>query len=219
MASFNSVILDVDSTLAGIEGIDWLAGRRNAQVAREVARLTAAAMTGQRLLNEVYSARLGVVRPSAAEVAELARAYSDSAAPGAADAIARIQRAGITVEVITSGIWEAVTPFTEGLGIHAERVHAVRLEFDEQGNYAGFDTASPLVVHGGKRIVAEALRLPEPVLAVGDGITDAEIRPVATAFAAFTAFARRESVVAIADHVVGSFAELEQLVLGEEQRA
>lgn len=218
MPKYATVLLDVDSTLSGIEGIDWLAKRRGPEVARAVAGLTAQAMTGERVLNDVYGARLELVRPTTEEVALLAEAYWKNAAPGAADAIERMKSAGVHVAAITSGIRDAVEPFATRLGISVEQIHAVRLEFDADGSYHTFDTTAPLVVHGGKRIVAESLALSGPVLAVGDGITDAEIRPAADAFAAFTAFARRESVVAIADFVVRSFAELEQLVLGGQEK-
>ena len=216
MPRFHSVILDVDSTLSGIEGIDWIAARRDPKTARSVAQLTAAAMAGKRTLPEVYGARLELVRPKAAELRELAGAYWDNVAPGAATAIARMLAAGVRMDVVSSGFHDAVAPFAARLGIPPDRVHAVRVEFDGQGDFASYDATAPLVVQGGKRLVAESLRLRRPVLAVGDGMTDAEIRPAADAFAAFTGFVRREPVVAIADFAVGSFAELERLVLASE---
>ena len=51
------------------------------------------------------------------------------------------------------------------------------------------------------------------MLAVGDGMTDADIRPVVAAFAAFTGFVKRDAVVAAADHVLDSFDALARLVL------
>lgn len=213
MPRFLSVILDVDSTLSGIEGIDWIAARRDPAVARSVAQLTADAMAGKRTLPEVYGARLEIVKPTAAELRDLSQAYWDNVAPGAATAVARMLAAGVRIDVVSSGFHDAIAPFAARLGLPPDRVHAVRVDFDGQGNFASFDASAPLVVQGGKRVVAESLRLRRPVLAVGDGITDAEIRPAADAFAAFTGFVRREPVVAIADFTVGSFAELERLVL------
>lgn len=217
--NFATLILDVDSTLSGIEGIDWLAERRGPGMADRIARLTAGAMTGERLLNDVYGARLELVRPTVREVADLAEAYMAAAAPGAADVVRRLGEAGVRIEVVTSGIHQAVEPFIVGMGIGADRLHAVRLEFDSRGNYLAFDATTPLVVHGGKRIVAESLKLRQPVLAVGDGVTDAEIRPAAAAFAVFTGFVRRDPIVEIADHEVKSFSELEALVLGFSESA
>lgn len=169
-------------------------------------------------MSEVYGARLEIVKPSVVELIELARAYWDNVAPGAVTAIARMVAAGVRIDVVSSGFYDAIAPFVTRLGLPPDRVHAVQVEFDGAGNFSSYDATAPLVVQGGKRLVAESLRLRRPVLAVGDGMTDAEIRPVADAFAAFTGFVRREPVVAIADFTVGSFAELERLVLASEER-
>lgn len=219
MPRFLSVILDVDSTLSRIEGIDWIAARRDPEIARKVARLTADAMAGKRTLPEVFGARLETVRPTAAELRELSQAYWGNVAPGASTAIARMLAAGIQVDVVSSGFQDAIAPFAARLGLPEDRVHAVRMEFDGHGDFLSFDATAPLVVQGGKRLIAESLRLRRPVLAVGDGIADAEIRPAADAFAVFTGFVRREPVVAIADFTVASFAELERLVLASGESA
>jgi len=67
---------------------------------------------------------------------------------------------------------------------------------------------------GGKPQVVAALALPGPVLAVGDGATDAELTSVVDRFFAFTGVARRDAVVARAAGEVQSFARLTQIVLG-----
>lgn len=58
-----SVVFDADSTLVGIEGIDWLAARRPSAVAERIAALTEAAMAGERTLEEVYGPRMDAVAP------------------------------------------------------------------------------------------------------------------------------------------------------------
>src|SRR5262249_28185501 len=65
-ALFATVILDVDSTVAGIEGIDWLAQRRGPDVAAKIAQLTDDAMRGTLPLEAVYGARLDAIRPTRA---------------------------------------------------------------------------------------------------------------------------------------------------------
>jgi phosphoserine phosphatase len=211
---FATVILDVDSTLSGIEGIDWLAARRGADVAARVAELTDRAMRGEIPLDAVYGERLGLVRPSAGDVAELAEAYAGAVAPGAAEAIARLREAGRTVVLVSGGLREAIVPLAASVGVAAGDVHAVGVRFDAAGAYAGFDAASPLTTQGGKRVIAERLGLPRPALAVGDGATDAAMRPAVDSFAAFTGFVRRDRVVSDADHDVSSFSQLTELVLG-----
>jgi phosphoserine phosphatase len=211
-AAFASVVLDVDSTLCGIEGIDWLGERRGPAVAAQVIDLTDRAMRGEIALEAVYGERLALVRPSRDDVAALARAYAAAIAPGAADAITRLRTAGTRVVLVSGGIREAIVPIAHSLGVADQDLHAVSVQLDDAGAYYGFDSASPLATASGKRTVAESLALPGPVLAVGDGATDLAMRPAVDAFAAFTGFVRRASVVAAADHVLESFAQLVELV-------
>lgn len=210
---FASVVLDVDSTLAGIEGIDWLAARRDAAVAQAIARLTERAMDGQVRFDEIYGERLRLIQPTAAEVAALAREYERHVAPGALDAVARLRAAGVRVVVVSGGVRAAILPMARALGLADAAVHAVELRFDAEGCYRGFDHDSPLTTQHGKAVVLERLALPRRILAVGDGSTDVAMADVADAFAAFTGFARRDAVVRAADLELASFDQLTEVVL------
>jgi phosphoserine phosphatase len=210
--NFRSIVLDVDSTLCGIEGIDWLAEKRGAAVAADVAAQTDRAMRGELTLEEVYGARLEVVLPSADDVADLAAAYRESLAPGAADAIRSWREYGIRIVLVSSGIRQAITPLALDLGIPESDVRAVDLRFHANGGYRGFDAASPLTTAGGKRIVVEAMDLARPSLAAGDGVTDLAMREVVDRFCVFTGFASRSSVIERADCTVSSFAELASIM-------
>jgi phosphoserine phosphatase len=212
-SGFASVILDVDSTLCGIEGIDWLAERRGQEVAGRIADLTARAMTGEIALDSVYGERLALVRPTRAEIAALAKEYVASLAPHAVSAIRLLTLNGRRVVLVSGGIREAILLVATILGIPEGDVFAVSVHHDPDGSYAGYDTASPLATAGGKRAVAEGAALPARVLAMGDGATDLAIRPVVDAFAAFTGFVRRAAVVEQADLVIESFDQLVELVL------
>lgn len=210
---FASVVLDVDSTLCGVEGIDWLAGLRGSDVGAQVTALTDRAMRGRIALDAVYGERLAIVQPTRAEVEMLAGLYNASLAAGAARVVRRLRDAGRRVVLVSGGVREAILPVAQRLGMPDADVHAVSLRFDADGDYVGYDAASPLTTAVGKRSVVEALALPPRVLAVGDGATDLAIRPVVEAFAAFTGFVRREAVVQDADLVISSFDQLLDLVL------
>ena len=212
-AGFASVVLDVDSTLCGIEGIDWLATRRGPEAGVRIAELTDRAMSGELALDAVYGERLGVVRPSRDDLDALAAEYERALAPGARDAIARIRRAGCRIVLVSGGIRNAILPVARTLGIDELDVHAVNVLVDDAGAYETYDAHSPMTTADGKRGVVEALGLPRRLVAVGDGATDLAIKPVADAFVAFTGFVRREPVVAGADAVVESFDQLVELVL------
>jgi len=213
---FRSVILDVDSTLAALEGIDWLALQRGPDVAARVAELTDRAMRGEIALDAVYGERLALVRPNRADLAALAAAYEDATVPGACAALDRLRAAGVRVALVSGGIRQAIIPFAASLGVAPSDVHAVDVVVDMGGAYFAFDAGSPLATQTGKRAVAESLvagGAPRPLLAVGDGATDAAMRGAADAFAAFTGVVRRESVVQHADHEIATFDQLLELVL------
>jgi phosphoserine phosphatase len=210
---FASVVLDVDSTVAGVEGIDWLATLRDPAVATRIAELTADAMTGRRPLSDVYAERLNAVRPTRTEVEQLAEAYLAGVAQGATEVVRRLITAGVRVILVTGGLREAVLPLAARLGVPDHDVHAVPLEFDPDGAYVRFNSEALTAAEQGKRLVVERLMLERPILAVGDGITDAEMRPAVDAFAAYVGFIHRPEAVERADHVLESFADLEDLVL------
>jgi phosphoserine phosphatase len=206
-----SVVLDVDSTLCGVEGVDWLAQRKGGDVAQRVRELTDRAMNGQIPLDAVYGERLALIRPSRDDIQELSRVYRQTIAPGAADAFRRWIAAGIRVVLVSGGIRPAISPLARELGVPVE---AVDLTFDEWGGYRDFDRDSALTTQGGKLAVLRRLGLPHPILAVGDGSTDVAMKDAADRLVAFTGFVRRAAIVQAADAEVASFDELATMVTG-----
>ena len=212
MTGFRSVVLDVDSTLCGVEGIDWLAEQRGPDVAQRTRALTERAMDGEIALDAVYGERLALIRPTVADIAGLAQVYRATLAPGAESAIEEMKSAGVRVVLVSGGIRQAIEPLASDLEVE---LRAVELKFDEKGGYAGFDSASPLATQQGKLEVVRSLGLARPALAVGDGSTDVAMRDGVDQFVAFTGFTQREAVVAKAHAVVASFEELARVVLHE----
>lgn len=209
-AAFATVVFDVDSTLAGIEGVDWLAALRDAGTAAYVKGLTERVMAGELPIEAAYVSRLQRIAPTRDELRRLADAYRAAAAPGARDTIAALKGAGVRVVAVSGGIAAAVVPFCVSLGFAQPDVHAVPVEWSAAGAYAGMDPKTPLATQLGKAVVVRRLALPHPILAVGDGSTDVELKRQGSveAFAAYTGFTRRQPVVEAADFAVASFPEL-----------
>ena len=199
---YRLVFFDVDSTLVTIEGIDVL-GDGNP----EIARLTEAAMNGDIPLDEVYGRRLELIQPTRAAVDALAARYAGSLVAGAAETIARLQEAGTLVHFVTAGIEAAVVPLAAKLNVPARNVHAVRLQFDANGNYAGFDRRSFLTKPRGKELVVRDVRARAHGKAafVGDGASDLEAKPAVDFFLGFGGVAIRGKVKENADAFVTSF--------------
>jgi phosphoserine phosphatase len=211
---FATVIFDADSTLAAIEGIDWLGALRGPAVADEIARLTTEAMEGRMSVDAVYAPRLATIAPTREELNALARAYIDAVVPHASETVAALHAGGVRVIIVSGGLEQALLPMADRLGVAADAVYAVRVRADASGTFTEFDGEQLLATQHGKPRVVGALGLPQPILVVGDGITDAALRGVDGAtFAAFVGVVRREKVVAQADHVLTSLAEVLPLVL------
>jgi len=212
---FASVVLDVDSTLCGVEGIDWLAQQRGGDIAERTRALTDRAMDGEITLDAVYGERLALIRPNRDDIEALARIYRQTIAPGAADAIRQLIGQRTQVVLVSGGIRQAIAPLARELGVP---VQAVDLHFDPSGAFAGFDHASLLATQMGKREVVRSLSLPRPILAVGDGSTDVAMKDAVDRFVAFTGFHKRAQVVQQAAGEVATFGELLQLVRGDRAR-
>jgi phosphoserine phosphatase len=213
LPKFASVVLDVDSTLCNVEGVDWLAQLRGPDVARQSANLTDRAMKGEIPLESVYAQRLDLIRPSRDEVDALARVYVGKLAVGAEATIRALMDAGVRVVLVSGGLRRAIGAVARSVGIGEADLNAVDVRWDHAGTYQDFERQSPLTTQNGKVQVVRQLNLPRPILAVGDGATDAAMRPAVDSFVAFTAFQRREAVVAAADSEIRDFAALRALLL------
>ncbi|MBC8086933.1 MAG: HAD-IB family phosphatase [Phycisphaerae bacterium] len=211
-AKFRAVVFDADSTLAAIEGIDWLGELRGSAVGAQITDLTNRAMSGELPLEEVYAARLGIIRPTLAEIDALAAAYIGSVEPGAAELIRDLHDSGMQLHIVSGGLKQALLPLAAALGVSAECVHAVELVHDERGKYVSLADDQPLSRQDGKPRVVRALALPRPSVIVGDGSTDLMVRGDTDLFVAYTAVVRRSAVVAGADFEAHSFAALQSIL-------
>ena len=215
---FKSVVVDVDSTLSALEGIDWLAAQRSDALRAQVADATDRAMRGEIQITDIFKARMDLVAPSRVEVAALAREYVSCVERGAAETLAMLMNAGVHVVLVSGGIRDAILPLARHLGIPDHDVNAVAVYYGDGGEYKGFDQKSPMTRNGGKAEMVRSLSLEKPTLGVGDGITDLETRtavpPAVDAFVAYTGVIDRPVVTSAADYIIRTFEELPPIVLG-----
>jgi phosphoserine phosphatase len=215
---FSTVIFDCDSTLSTIEGIEELATKHRA----EIARLTEDAMRGKIALEDIYGQRLSVVQPTRAQVDALGDRYIETRVPDAKDVVRALIEEGIDVRVVSGGVLPAVRAVARELGVGEDAVAAVDLQFHEDGTYRGFDVDSPLTKSHGKCNVLEGWMpsMRHPIMMVGDGATDLETRPFVDLFVAFAGVVDRPNVTSVADVVISAntLAPIFALALGRAPR-
>lgn len=203
------LLLDCDSTLSAIEGIDELARVRGPQVCAQVAAMTRDAMEGRLPVEEVFARRLSLIRPRFDDVVAVGRQYVEQVEPMAATVIDGLKTAGWTPIILSGGFRQAIAPLARHLGI--VRVEAVDLYFDAAGAYTGYDANYPTTRSGGKPVVIAGLQhelAPERTVMVGDGVSDLETKPVVDLFVGFGRYTPRAKVKAQAKVFLLSLADL-----------
>lgn len=203
------LLLDCDSTLSSIEGIDELGRLRGPATFQAVEDMTNAAMNGGTPMEAIFARRLELIRPTAAELAAIGTKYIATVEPTAQATLAQLRAAGWKIAIVSGGFTQAIRPLADFLGI--DRVEAVTLRFHPDGSYAGFDESCPTCKSKGKNVVARRLRAEhraDLVVMVGDGASDLEVKGDADIVVGFGRYAQRPKVVAGADKFIHSLAEL-----------
>jgi phosphoserine phosphatase len=207
------LLIDCDSTLSAIEGIDELARIRGESTFREVERMTRDAMEGGTAMETVFARRLALIEPHLEEVRAVGALYIAHVEPSAKGALDAARKAGWHPIIVSGGFTQAIQPLAAHLEI--ERVEAVQLEFDAAGAFAGFAAESPTAWTRGKNIIAKRLREEfgaRTIVMVGDGASDLEVQGDVDFVVGFGGYAVREKVKQGADAFILSLSELPALL-------
>jgi D-3-phosphoglycerate dehydrogenase len=216
MADAATFVFDFDSTLVRIESLEALADLAldgaddGAAIRDEVGRLTDAAMAGEIGFGEALRRRLALLPLHRRHVEALAARVADELVPSVQRNLAFFRQHADRIVIVSGGFREIVAPVAARLGVAADRVLANDLVYDADGRVTGVDPANPLAEAGGKARAIDALAPSRPLVMVGDGWTDAEVRQAGAAdrFYAFTEVVRRRPVIGAADAEVASIDEL-----------
>ncbi|MDQ5939889.1 MAG: phosphoserine phosphatase [Pseudomonadota bacterium] len=197
--SFDVICFDCDSTLSKIEGIDELAKRVG--LGDELAELTNAAMNGDVALEDIYAKRLNLIKPSRADIEWLSTLYISELVDGVESVFRQLAQHNKSVHIISGGLLPAILPLAKILNVPQSHIHAVDIYFDNNGQYLGYDIASPLTKNGGKAVMIESLKSHNVVM-IGDGQTDLEAQKVGAKVIGFGGVISRDTVRNKADFFV-----------------
>ncbi len=210
-----TIVFDFDSTLVDFETLEALAdlcldgAAEGAAVRAEIARLTDQAMAGEIAFDQALRRRLALLPLTRTHIETLAARAVDALAPSVARNRAFFRANAHRIVIVSGGFREIIAPVAAELGVAADRVLANDLTCDEEGRVTGVEP-SPLLADRGKALALDGLSLTGPVVMVGDGWTDAEVKLAGRAdrFYAFTEVVRRPRVVEVADAEAASLDEI-----------
>ncbi len=206
-------IFDCDSTLSSIEGIDELGRLKGEATFAAVEQMTNDAMDGKIAMESIFARRLDLIQPSTAEIEKVGALYIETVEPTALETFAELRAQGWSIIIISGGFKQAIEPFANFLGI--ERVEAVPLEFDEEGNYSGYQEDYPTARSGGKPELIRSIKQtlsPEKVVMVGDGSSDLETMPEVDLFIGYGRYTERQKVKEGAEAYVYALSDILSLI-------
>ena len=209
------LIVDFDSTFVQVETLDELAAIALAEhpeserVIEKIRTITAQGMDGKISLAESLDERLKLLSANKKHIEQLVISLADKVSPSFKRNGVFLEQFADSIYIVSSGFKEYILPIVSKFGIKEDHVFANTFTYDEAGNINGLDASNPLCQDQGKVRVVNSLNLEGSVWAVGDGITDYEIRAAGAAdiFYAFTENVERASVTAKADVVIKNFDE------------
>ena len=210
-----SILFDCDSTLLKIESLEHLLSPLLSEGQKDsLMQITASGMSGELSFFSSLEKRLEMVAPHLQDIHAFNKLIPTFLSDDAEDLIAALIDSGHHVYLVSGGLKEVIKALAYHLGLEDEKVYAVSLVWDEEGNFNSVnaeDAMSRSKEEGLQEIVSD---LERPVIAVGDGMTDARLKDagIADIFIAYTEHAQRESVMEKADYIVEGMAELGELL-------
>lgn len=189
------VLLDVDSTLIQEEVIELLANKAGA--GKEVARITAAAMSGEIDFASALNARVQLLAGLPEQILEEVRSEI-TLTKGARELILTLKRLNHYVGIVSGGFIDVISPLAEELKI--DYVRANKLEIID-GNLTG-GLEGDIVDRAGKAVALREFAKIKGVdiantVAIGDGANDIDMLKLAGIGIAFNAKPILQSVANI----------------------
>jgi D-3-phosphoglycerate dehydrogenase len=208
-----TLVIDFDSTFIVGESLEELAalslrGHTDGESRlAEMRRLTDAGMSGEIPFADALAQRLPLLNANREHVEKLQKELAQTVTPSIARNRAFFLREHKRIYIVSSGFRELIEPIAVHYGIDPTHVLANAFRYDFHGNIVGCDLNNPLSSNQGKVKAVKALSLKGPVVVIGDGVTDAEIRDMGAArsFYAFEENVQRPEVSATADEILPDF--------------
>ena len=210
-SNFN-FIFDFDSTFTQVEALDVLAdialkGTDKKQKLALIANLTDKGMSGEISFSESLSQRMDILSGTKHDLDELVKTLKSKVSKSIKLNSDFFRTYSKNILIVSSGFKDFIDPVVADYGIPATHVYANTFTWSKAGNITGFDHNNVLSKDGGKPALVRKLNLKSPIIVIGDGYTDFEIKKsgLADLFIAYTENVSRPSVIKEADFVANNF--------------
>ena len=202
MKPYNKIIFDLDSTLVNIEGLDWLA--ENKGVNNEVALLTLKSMNGELKLEDVFSRKMELIKPSYDDLISLGNKYCQSLTPGTKEVISIIRFFKKEIWILTGNFDPAVSILAGYLEIPAKNVINNSICFYTNGKYKSYDNTGNLSNNFGKKLILQKMRKGNRIVYIGDSAVDVKAKNAVDLFIGFGGVIHRDFVKKNSDIYISS---------------
>jgi len=200
-----TLILDFDNTFIGGETLDILAEQLDSQTADRVAALTEQAMNGQIGFAQALSRRVACLNFRREQVIRVTEQLRQRISPSFLMYRDILQAHAASIYIVSGGFREIIVPIVADFSIAANHVLANTFCWQDE-KIIGVDENYVLAKDGGKAQLLASLSLPNPLIMVGDGMTDYEVyaKGLADEFFAYTEQVKRDAVLAKATQQAAS---------------
>ena len=208
-------VIDFDSTLVQVEGLDELAAislngdPKKDEILDKIKKITNLGMEGSMPIDESLAMRIKLLRANKNHVQALINTLQNKITPSFLRNKEFFTNNWENTFIISSGFKEYIIPIAKKLDLPEKNIFANTFIFSDNGEILGFDKTNTLSRRNGKPEQLMALGLNGDIYAIGDGFTDYQLKEsgAATKFFAFTENVERDAVTRNADHIVTTFDE------------
>ncbi|MBL50854.1 MAG: hypothetical protein CMG57_02710 [Candidatus Marinimicrobia bacterium] len=207
------LILDFDSTIVSIESLDLLAeislmdDPEKEKKLKKVISLTKAGMAGEITFQDSLNKRFSLLNIHQSDVDRVCSIIQNYISSSFIKYSAWMKKNANQIFIFSGGFKQIITQALKPFNILEDHIFANEFLFDESGNILGVDRSIPFSRSNGKLEQAKQMKLSMPLVVVGDGNTDAEMKNLGSqvSFLAYIENIKRDSVVKEADAVAESF--------------
>lgn len=205
-------IFDFDSTFTQVEALDVLAeialkGPTKQNKLDQIASLTEKGMSGKISFSESLNERMSILSGTKQDIITLIKKLKSKVSTSIIPNKDFFEKYSNNIYIVSSGFKDFIDPVVADFNIPSDQVFANAFTWSENDEITGFDKNNVLSRDGGKPALVKQLNFSSPVVVIGDGYTDYEIKEAGLAdyFIAYTENVSRPSVIEKADVVAHNF--------------